>query len=65
MKEIEFRALVAKVQTLVDGGVRLTLDMEESGVKIMADLARCQQNGIILQITAKEWREGYPDHQKT
>jgi len=65
MKGIDFRAEVAKVQTLVDGGVRLTLDMEESAVALMGVLAQCQQNGIILQITAKEWREGYPDHQKT
>lgn len=50
---ITFPAEVKKVQTLVDGGIRVTLDLPESGVEIMGDLAKCQQNGIILKIQAK------------
>jgi len=53
---IEFEAEVYKVQTLVDGGIRLTLDLPESGAEIMGELAICQQNGIILQVTVKEWQ---------
>lgn len=50
---ITFRAEVYKVQTLVDGGIRLTLDMGEWATEIMAVLAKCQQNGIVLQVEAK------------
>jgi len=49
---ITFRAEVYKVQTLIDGGIRLTLDLPEEGADIMGDLAKCQQNGIILEIKA-------------
>jgi len=49
---IMFPAEVKKVQTLIDGGIRLTLDLPEEGADIMGDLAKCQQNGIILEIKA-------------
>jgi hypothetical protein len=62
--DIAFQAEVAKVQTLVDGGIRLTLDMAESAVELMGVLARCQQEGIILEVTAREWREEDRGHLK-
>jgi len=49
---IIFRAEVYKVQTLVDGGIRLTLDMGEWATGIMALLAKCQQNKIIIKVEA-------------
>jgi hypothetical protein len=49
---ITFPAEVKKVQTLVDGGIRVTLDLPESGRDVMGELAKCQQNGIILEIEA-------------
>lgn len=49
---ITFEAEVKKVQTITDGGIRLTLDLPESGRRVMADLAECQQNGVILTIEA-------------
>lgn len=49
---ITFRAEVYKVQTLVDGGIRLTLDLPEDAAEIMGELANCQQNGIVLNIKA-------------
>ena len=52
-KRIEFIAEVAKVQTLVDGGIRLTLDMPESAREHMAELARCQQEGVVLRVKAQ------------
>ena len=64
MSEIKFQAEVAKVQTLVDGGVRLTLDLAESAVELMGILARCQQHGIVLEVIAKQWQGEYPDRQK-
>ncbi len=50
---IEFTAEVYKVQTLIDGGIRLTLDLSEDARDIMGKLAWCQQNGKALQIEAK------------
>jgi len=49
---ITFPAEVYKVQTLVDGGIRVTLDLPESGADVMGELAKCQQNGIILKVEA-------------
>ena len=37
---IEFTAEVYKVQTIVDGGVRLTLDLQESGAQVIRDRPR-------------------------
>jgi len=49
---IEFIAAVYKVQTLVDGGVRVTLDLPETAIMQMAQLAECQRFGVLLAITA-------------
>jgi hypothetical protein len=51
--EIKFAATVYKVQTLVDGGVRLTLDMPETCIMQMAQLAECQRFGVVLEFVAK------------
>lgn len=56
---IEFVAEVYKVQTLVDGGIRLTLDLPESGVQQMAELAKCQQNAVLLIIRASKQGRQY------
>ena len=48
---IEFCAEVAKVQTTVDG-VRVVLDLGEPGVKVMAALTECKQNGVVLDVKA-------------
>ena len=50
---IEFTAQVYKVQTLVDNGIRVTLDLAETETVIMAKLAECQRFGAVLQITAE------------
>jgi hypothetical protein len=52
--EIKFTAAVWKVSTLADGGIRLVLDLEEGARDIMGELARCQQNGILLEIKAEK-----------
>ncbi len=44
---------VYKVQTLVDGGVRLTLDLPESAVKVMGELARFQVESVAVKIAIK------------
>jgi hypothetical protein len=52
MSEIRFVAEVYKVQTLVDHGVRITLDLPEDCIPQMAMLAEAQRQGIPLTFTA-------------
>lgn len=51
---ITFTAQVYKVQTLVDNGIRLTLDLPETAIPQMAQLAACQREGLALRFTAVE-----------
>jgi hypothetical protein len=53
LAEIRFTAEVYKVQTLVDHGVRITLDLPEDAIPQMAMLAEAQRQGIALEFTAK------------
>lgn len=48
--EIRFDAVVYKVQTLVDSGVRVTLDLNEGSTMQMAQLAECQRFGQVLNV---------------
>lgn len=50
---IRFEAIVYKVQTLADGGIRLTLDMPETAIPQMAMLAETKREGVPLEFTAK------------
>ena len=50
---IRFEAVVYKVQTLADGGVRVTLDLPETCIPQMAMLAETKRDGIPLMFTAK------------
>lgn len=50
---IRFQATVYKLSTLVDGGIRLTLDLPESAIPQMAMLAECKRDGIPLVFEAK------------
>ena len=52
-KAITFQAAVYKVQTLVDGGVRVTLDLPETAIMQMAQLAECQRMGVTLDVACK------------
>jgi hypothetical protein len=49
---IQFWAVVYKVQTLADHGIRLTLDMPEDAIMTMAELVECKRRGIVLSFTA-------------
>ena len=53
MKAIEFVASVYKVQTLADGGLRLTLDFSETSIVQAAALMECKRTGTTLKINAK------------
>ena len=50
---IRFAAAIYKVQTLVDNGIRLTLDLSETCIPEMAMLAECKREGIPLVFEAK------------
>lgn len=50
---ITFPAQVVKVQTLVDNGLRLTLDMPESEIIAFAWLAQCKRDGVALTVTCQ------------
>lgn len=61
MSEIIFSAAVYKVQTLIDGGVRVTLDLPEDAIPQMAMLAEARREGIPLSFTAKVHVETHLD----
>ena len=54
MKPIEFWAIVNKVQTLADGGIRVALDLSEQFVVQMAELAACKIHGQVLDVSLTE-----------
>lgn len=49
---IKFPAIVFKVQTLVDGGLRITLDLPENEIGKAAMLMECKRQGIPLIFSA-------------
>jgi hypothetical protein len=51
--EFIFHAAVYKVMTLVDGGIRVTLDMPETEIATAAIFMECQRQGIPLILEAK------------
>lgn len=50
---IRFPAIVASVKTLVDGGIRITLDLPEDAIAQAAQLMACKREGIALKLEAK------------
>ena len=51
--KIEFIAAVYKVQTLIDGGLRLTLDLPETAIPQAAMLMECKREEIPLKFIAQ------------
>jgi hypothetical protein len=49
---IQFWATIFKVQTLVDGGIRLTLDLPETAIPTASKLMECRARGGLLEIAA-------------
>ena len=49
---IQFPAEIIKVQTMVDGALRLTLDLPADKIDIAAKLMEAKQRGAILEIAA-------------
>ena len=50
---IRFDAIVAKAQTLADGGIRISLDLPESAIPQMAMLIEAKREGVPLEFVAK------------
>lgn len=53
----EFWAIIGKVQTMADGGIRVYLDLPETAIVEMAELAAYKINGVVVDVTV-EPREG-------
>jgi len=47
-----FWATVAKVQTLADSGIRVTLDLPETAIVQAAELMTYKRAGVVLDFTA-------------
>ena len=52
LETIKFDAVVYKLQTLADGGIRLTLDLPETAIPQMAMLAETKRQGVPLSFEA-------------
>jgi hypothetical protein len=50
MAEIRFVAVVAKVQTMMDNGIRVILDLPETAIKQAAELMECKRDEIALKV---------------
>lgn len=48
--KIVFVASVASIKTLVDGGIRVTLDLPEDAIAQAAALMACRCDGIPLKV---------------
>jgi len=50
---LTFDATVAKVQTLIDNGLRVTLDLPEQAIEAAAVLMALKRNGSALKVTVE------------
>ncbi len=53
MDGLEFDATVYKVQTLVDNGLRVTLDLPEQAIEAAAVLMALKREGVALTVTVE------------
>lgn len=65
MDAITFTAAVWKVQTLADGGIRITLDLagNDANMIAMTELAACQIHGVVLDVEGTP-QDGGSDREK-
>ena len=49
LTSIVFTAAVARVATLADGGLRLTLDLPESDIAVAAQMMECKRVGAVIE----------------
>jgi hypothetical protein len=58
MEAICFDAAVNKVQTLTDGGIRVTLDLPEGAIDAAAELMRCKREEVPLRVACARMNDG-------
>ena len=46
----EFYAIVAKIQTMADNGLRVTLDLPEQAIEQVAELMIYKRAGVVLDV---------------
>ena len=50
---LTFDATVAKVQTLIDNGIRITLDLPETAIEAAAVLMALKRQGVAIEVSVK------------
>ena len=51
---VSFVAAVARVQTLADGGLRVTLDLPEDAVMAAAELMAFKRFGVVMDVVCTQ-----------
>lgn len=54
---INFQAIIFKVQTLADGGTRVSLDLPEPCLPAAMKLMEAKQRGALLEVVALPFQE--------
>ena len=49
----QFWAIIGKVQTMADGGIRVYLDLPETALVEMAELAAYQINAVVVDVAIR------------
>ncbi len=65
MEPIRFVAIVQKVQTLADGGLRVTLDLPESAIMQAAELMVCKREAVVLRVECEQEGDGTENQGKS
>lgn len=55
--DLRFDAIVARVQTLADNGIRVTLDLPEQAVVEAAQLMELKRIGAALRVTVEPGKQ--------
>jgi hypothetical protein len=58
METISFDAIVNKVATLTDGGIRVTFDLPETAIDEAAALMRCKREEVPLRVACARLNDG-------
>lgn len=61
VEPVTFWAIVGKVQTMADGGIRLYLDLPEDAIAQAAEMMAYKREGIVLDVTCKPRGENERD----
>ena len=56
-----FWAIVGKVQTMADGGIRLYLDLPEDAIVQAAEMMAYKREGVVLDVTCRPKDENERD----